>query len=460
MNTQINITISEDRLKAWVTLTKPEEETGPVTAREILDTLRAAGVVHGINEEAVHTLAAAPVYNRKEPVARATPPEKGRDAAFSWLFPRTSEGKPRVLPDGSVDYKQLDIIRNVREGEPVCTKTPPTGGTPGTDVLGGPLEASPGRDMPLPRGKNVVESPDGLQLLARISGQVDLVNNRVTVMDVFHIPENVDYNTGNIDFVGNISVGGDIRAGFSVRAAGNVFVKGNVDGGVIEAGGNVTIANGFNGQTSGKITCGGFLRCKYLQNAHVDVGADLETTSCVNSIVHVGETARFVSSQSVLLASRVTAGKSVEALNIGSRNSTVANIIEVGASPRVAERAASLPSAIKQCQTNIENLNRVITHYQQLEALNRLPDEKKGELARLTATLNNADQELLQLQEEHETIEKRIRESGFGSINVTGAAFAGTRIVIGPESRVLTTDQPFTLFTRAQDGIHTSPART
>ncbi|MDR2735974.1 MAG: FapA family protein, partial [Gracilibacteraceae bacterium] len=147
MSTQIVVTVSEDRLKAWVTLALSEEEVEPVTTQRIFDALRAAGVVHGINEETVHALVAAPRYNHKEPVARATLPEKGQDAVFTWLFPLTSEGKPKVLPNGSVDYKQLDIIKNVSEGEPVCRKTPPTQGIPGTDVLGGSIEPSPGRDV-------------------------------------------------------------------------------------------------------------------------------------------------------------------------------------------------------------------------------------------------------------------------------------------------------------------------
>lgn len=458
-NAQVSVNISEDKQKAFITPTAPAGDGEPLSIQLIKDALREAGVVHGIDEEAISILVKSPQYGRKELVAKATPPTKGQDAIINFLFPLTSEGKPKLLPNGSVDFKQLDIIKNIHEGEVVCSKTPASKGDPGTDVLGGTIEPQSGKDVPLPRGQNTIESENGLELLAKVGGQVDYINNRVSVMNVFNIDENVDYNTGNIDFVGNVTVGGDICAGFYVRAEGNVFIRGCVDGGIIEAGGNVTVTNGFNGQSSGKITCGGNLRCKYLQNAHVDVGTDLETTSCVNSIVHVGGIAKFIGNQAMLLASRVTAGQSVQALNVGSIGSSVGNVIEAGVNPRLTQRMGHLPVEINQYNKNIENLNKVITLYSQLEALNKLPEDKKAELSRLRATLENTKHELLMLNTEKQDIEQKIQKLGFGTINIMGTAFAGTQIVIGSERMLLTADYEFTRFTRAQDGIHTSPAR-
>jgi len=458
-NSQVDVYISEDGKKAFVSITEPKNGGVPASAQLISDSLARAGVVHGIDENAIASLALKPRYNYKAPVAAATLPENGQNSKITYLFPITSENKPKVLPNGSVDFKQLDLIKNIRQGEALCSKTPHTEGKPGIDVTGAPIEAQPGKDVAFPGGQNTYVSEDGLTLLAKIDGQVDLLNGRVTIMNVFNIKENVDYNTGNIDFVGNVTVGGDVSAGFTVKAGGNVHIKGCVDGGVVIAGGNVTVVNGFIGQSSGRIECGGDLRCKYLQNATADVGGSLEATSCVNSVVQVGKTAKFIGTQAMLLASKVVAGESVEALNIGSRSSKTPNVIEVGVNPRISDRLAALPLEINQTAKNIDNLNRVITLYNQLDAAGRLSQEKKDELGKLADTLRHAEINLESLIAEKAETEERVQSLGYGTIKVFGYAFIGTTISIGSEKKMLNSDYQCTQFTRTPEGISINTAQ-
>jgi uncharacterized protein (DUF342 family) len=173
----------------------------------------------------------------------------------------------------------------------------------------------------------------------------------------------------------------------------------------------------------------------------------------------VGGKAKFMGSQAMILASKVTAGQSVEALNIGSRGSSTGNVIEVGTNPRVAERAAQLPAEIKQRESNLENLGRIISLFQQLEEQNRLPEEKKTELLKLTTTVRSIEGELTELTEEMKDVEARMKRLGFGTVKVMGTAYAGTQIFIGSEAMLLTNDQVFTSFTRSKEGIRMAPAR-
>ena len=456
---QASVRVSDDNSKAFITLTEPKGEGKPVSVQLIMDALNSFGVVHGINENTINALVKHPKYNWQETVAEATFPVKGDDAKIIYLFTITSEAKPKELPNGSVDFKNLDLVKNVRVGDVLCTKTPATEGVPGTSVMGAVLEPKPGKNVQIPAGQNTVLSEDGLQLTAKIDGQVDLIKNRVTVLNVFDIKENIDYKTGNIDFVGNINVGGDVSAGFSVRAEGNVYIKGTVDGGVVEAGGNITVVNGINGQANGKVVCGGSLSCKYLQNANVEVGKNLETTSCINSVARVGENVKFYGAKAVLLSSRIVAGQSVEAFNIGSPGSKVGNIIEVGVNPRTTERAAQITNEINLLDKNIESVERIITLFNQLEEQNRLPEEKKVERVKLMTTLKHSQQKLHQLELEKDEIEQKLKSVGSGTVKALGTAFAGTVIAIGADKKQLVTDYQFTQFTRNQDGIQISPAK-
>ena len=459
-NAQAIVSISEDRQKAFVTLTEPIGDGKPISSAQlVLDALKASGVVYGIDKSAIEAIVKLPQYGKKEEIARAKLPQNGQNAEINYLFPITSEAKPKILPNGSVDFKQLDLIKNVNAGDPVCSKTPATEGIPGIDVMGGIINPIPGKDVPLPVGRNTEESENGLEILAKISGQVDLLNRRVTVMNVYDIPENVDYNTGNIKFVGNVTIGGDVCTGFSVYSEGNVLVKGCVDGGVVEAEGNVTVINGFNGHDDGKITCGGDLRCKYLQNANVDVGKNLEATSCVNSNIRVGGSAKFIGSQAVILASHVVAGEYIEALNIGSKGSSTGSVLEVGINPRIVKSADDIHAEISRINKTIESLNQLITLYKQLQKQNRLPEEKKAELVKLTATVKAAEENLLNLNAELEDVEQNSQSLGFGTVKALGTVYSGTKIVIGPEQKVITSDCQFAKFTREKDGIHLSPAQ-
>jgi uncharacterized protein (DUF342 family) len=458
-NVLVNVNISENKKNAFITLGQLKDGGKPLTERLLTDSLTAAGVVHGIDTAVIARIINTPSFNHQELIAAATEPVDGVTARLTYLFPISSEAKPKELPNGSVDFKELGLIKNVYEGDVVCVKTAATPGIPGTNVCGGPIPAQAGRDVPLPIGQGTAASPDGLTVVARINGQVDMVNNRITVLKQYEIPESVDYNTGNIDFVGNVTIGGDVCTGFSVNAGGNVLVKGSVDGGTVIAKGNITVINGVKSQPDSKVSCGGDLRCKYLQNANVDVDGNLETTSCINSVVRVGNTAKFTGSQAMLVASRVSAGKLIETLNIGSKSSKAISIVEVGINPRISERAAQIPGEITALNAKINSLSKLITLYNQLQAANRLDDDKKAELNKLSATSQQAEQALLAVEQEKAEVDEELKNLGYGTLKVFGTAYTGTQINIGTEKKILTDDYQFTQFVRVPGGIGTSPAR-
>ena len=60
----------------------------------------------------------------------------GVDGTIEYYFKKESTFKPIEDENGNVDYKNLGLVRNIYHGTPIAKITPPTEGTPGTDIMG------------------------------------------------------------------------------------------------------------------------------------------------------------------------------------------------------------------------------------------------------------------------------------------------------------------------------------
>ena len=74
---------------------------------------------------------------------------------------------------------------------------------------------------------------------------------KINVFPVYEVNGDVDYNTGNIDFVGTIVIRGNVRSGFKVKADGDIRIIGSVEGAELEAAGSIEISAGIIGQNKG-----------------------------------------------------------------------------------------------------------------------------------------------------------------------------------------------------------------
>lgn len=187
-------------------------------------------------------------------VARGQEPVHGTDATIEdCLELDDCVYTPFITETDRADFKQLNWIRNVNPGDLIAKKIPATPGRPGSDVFGEPLPARDGNDTPFPFIPNTEVSPDGLALLASVNGCAYKDNDRVHVVAVLPIKGNVDFTTGNISSSVGVQIEGDVLTGFSVVAAGDVIVRGTVEGGVINAKGNILLPGGVQGKSEAKL---------------------------------------------------------------------------------------------------------------------------------------------------------------------------------------------------------------
>ncbi|MEW6202376.1 MAG: FapA family protein, partial [bacterium] len=264
------VSISKDKMETTIIFSPPKGGRD-VEMDTALAALAAAGVKYGIKQDALENMIAQRWYNEKVLVAEGKPAENGEDGRVEYLFNvEASTPRPTIAEDGSVDFYELNVVQNVRAGEPLAIKTPPTPGKDGINVFGETIPAKQGKDIPFPAGKNVeFSSENPNMLIAEIAGQPRLQQNRIHVLPVYEVQGDVDFSTGNINFVGDVIVTGGVLEGFTVKADANITIMGPVGGAYLDAGGSVFLNKGMHGQDKGSITAGEDVTAKFLEHVMV-----------------------------------------------------------------------------------------------------------------------------------------------------------------------------------------------
>ena len=460
LNGRINLKVKGDKRTVAATVLAPQHGGRNPTVPEIMDALREAGVVFGIKESNVSALARSNDYGRAELLAEAELPVKGKDASLKYHFTVERELRPRELPDGSVDFKDLGLVTNIAEGTVLVTKTPAEDGVPGTNVMGEPIPAAAGRDVPLPAGSGTKISEDGLQLLAAMQGQANIVHRRVTISDILTISQDVGVATGNIDFIGNVRIIGNISAGFKVKATGTVTVNGILDGGSVEAGGHVSIDNGFNGMEKGEIISGGDVRCKFFQNGKVSAKGSVHTGVIIGCTVRSGEKLSVTGSKSRIYSSALSARDTISCVNVGTDGHSKPVILEVGSDPDVIARKNANPKERAEAEKKLQGIEQLYAILTEREKRGVLPADKLKDYENIKSTREHLQGTIAALEFERVELEEKMATMGFGNIIIAGNIKQGTHIVIGPEHLILDDDNKFVRYRRVQEqGIVSGPAK-
>ena len=285
------VTLADDLLGAYIIFRRPEGGA-LLTYEQLLDKLKKANVVYGINHEELRRLSGDPdkLYDQETKVASGLPPEDGHNAWIEFRFKMTRDKTPKVLPDGSVDHHAMEYAESVRKGSVVAELFAEGAGTNGVNVLGAAIEAKPGKPKVLPVGKNTEVSPDGLKLLAKIDGMIEIVNSKICVIPVLDIRGDIGPATGNLNFIGDITIRGNVLSGYNVSATGSVRVTGCVEASVVRAGGDIVIEQGVKGLSPAKVSEGvlvarGNITSKFIEEATVTANGTVRADTLLNSTV-------------------------------------------------------------------------------------------------------------------------------------------------------------------------------
>lgn len=272
------VLISDDGLEAHLVFNGGMDTALP-SKEEIALLLGESGIVFGIREAAMESLVHGNSRAERILIAEGIKPVPGKDGWVDYRFkqPNLSEAEKEAK---KVDYHSLGWIHNVLKSEMVAELHPAEPGFPGTTVTGKAVQPKPAKAPAVLLGKHVALDPNDQNFVVAIengNSTVDL-DGTLHVETTITIHGNVDYATGDIDFVGSVIITGDVKTDFSVKARESIEIMGNVEDARIEAGGDVVIKNGFMGTGKGVLVAGGKATIHHVLNQTVTSGSEISIT--------------------------------------------------------------------------------------------------------------------------------------------------------------------------------------
>jgi hypothetical protein len=433
----MNVLISDDRMTAKLQILHEDAEFS-CTVDELEMFLRQNGVRFGIHMETLAQIARESrkfIFNQVT-VASGLPPVDGEDGSIRYLFEQKNEKRPLELEGGRVDFKEVANLNNVKKGQLIAERIPATSGQDGRTVTGEPVSARKGREARLKPGKNVVIDAEQMKLYAAIDGLVTFTErDKINVFPVYEVNGDVDYSTGNIDFVGNVVIRGNVLSGFRVRAVGDIRIIGGVEAAEVISDGSIEITAGIMGTGKGLVKAAKNVKCSFIQEGNVEAGENITVTqSIMHSNIRAGKSVECMGAKGLIVGGLIQAGEQIRARIIGNSTST-ATVLEVGVLPELRNEMALLRTRLRDVSGNADKTGKALRLLDQMAASGQLTPDKAAIRSRLTMTQTQLNQEMSDIRERILEIEKSLEDTSNARVEVTNTIFSGCKIVIGRYTR-------------------------
>ncbi|MCI8326529.1 MAG: DUF342 domain-containing protein [Lachnospiraceae bacterium] len=399
--------ISYDEMEAFLTLPTPlpGEE---FTMDEIMMFLEVNQILHGIEQEIIKRMIRDKIYEEEVCVAVGTPMVEGVDGWFDYLFNLEVDKKPKIKPDGSVDYWNLNLIESVQQGQVIAVYHPPVESENGITVTGKTIPAKKAKDLPSLKGKGFTKQEDGVTYTANIAGKIDMVEDRVIVSPLYEISGDADLSVGNINFIGDVLIHGSVFSGVTIKTTGKVIVDGVVESADITAGGDIILRGGMVGANKASITAKGDLFAKFIEYTKVNVKGKIETDTLIGCEVVCGDWITLRGKKSKIMGGDIFAVAGVEASVLGSVGEAD-TIVKVGARDEIIRRSQLLEKKLEVMEQNLSEIEEELSEFDKLEKERNTDyrsDPRRVELLRAkiqdTATIAKDKNELEALRTEIE----------------------------------------------------------
>ncbi len=290
----------------------------------------------------------------------------------------------------------------VKKNDVIAEVAYKTKGENGTDVFGNILSFVPPGLPGISCGSNV-EVRGESKFIATKDGLPTVTENAVSVEPAYIHQGNVNLSTGNINFDGPVVILGNIEYGASVSAKGDLEVKGVIEEAVIKCAGTLR-ATGIISGPKGLIKVGGDAHVSFINNAKVEVHADLFVTGNIsNSKILVAKSLTITSEDSSIVGGSLYFGQVLNCKNLG-KSAGQTTTVNGGSDPflqrKIAiriNRLSNLESIKDEIKKSSRHLGGIKTASTTKRHISRR-DDLKNALEHITKIIEKVEEQLAALK--------------------------------------------------------------
>lgn len=422
------VRISDDGMQAFIYLT--EDDGMQYDRNDLKDILRAYGVNTGFHESNLAAIVKKKIYRREVLAAVGEKPGTGRDGYYEYMVNTEDFARnPKIREDGSVDYTSMNVLQNVQEGDLLAVYYPADTGNPGSDVRGRILEPAGVKNLPVLKGRGISSGDADHKFYATTNGKVLFRNGVLEIRNVHEIAGDVDYLTGVIEFNGDVMIDGNVGSDVVIRASKSVIISGTVEAATIEAGEDVVLKCGINGNEKAAITCGGDLYADFIEQTTVDAKGNVRANTIINSNITSAQQIILTGRRGTLMGGICYATHGLEAACLGNE-AEIKTVVQVGYKKELYNQRTHVTKQLSGMDEQLNDLEVDIKQAEKLMALSgesplqglkrRQLLEQKEELVRKRNDLQDELQELNELMD-------ACRDS---AVRVNGNVYRGCTIFI------------------------------
>lgn len=419
------ITIEENGNKAYAYI--PWSPGNMVTEEDIYDDLQRREIVFGIRHEAITKLIKKKKRNVKVLIAEGVPAVRGKDGWFEFFVRLDMPRIPAPLPDGGVDYVNIEAFEMVEEGEKIAVYHPAEKGTCGKNIYGETIHAEDGIEKKPLRGEGFRIAPDGVTYLSKMSGKFEYINGRIIITNMLVVQEDVTAVTGKLEVDGSVYVIGSIYSGGYIKATGDIIIEHNVEAARLIAGGNVMIKKGSCSRNDCFIEAEGEVSGSFFEAANINARGNVKANYIMNSNINTLGRVIVSGKKGVLLGGRICAVKGVDTYNLGN-SSHRKTLLEVGRNHLYEKEQVDYAGKREILLNELNSLetgwNKIL---QMLAAQREVPVDT---VRKVQATIVAKSHELAQLDAEVSKLANLTDQNMNAPVCVRGTAHAGSVIVI------------------------------
>lgn len=404
-----------------------------VKEEDIYAALKERGIINGIDKKAIAEMIGKKRVNEKVLIAEGTPAEDGKNGWFEFFVRLDLPRIPAPLPDGGVDYVNIEAFEMVDKGERIALYHPAEKGKDGQNVFGEVIRANDGTEKKPLKGEGFTIEQDGVTYVSKMSGKFEFINGQIIITNMLIVREDVTAVTGKLEVDGTVYVVGSVCSGGYISATGDIIVEHNVEAGRLIAGGNVMIKKGSCSKNDCFIEAKGEVSGSFFEAANIEAGGNIRANYIMNSNINTLEKVIVSGSKGMLLGGTTRAIKGIDTYNIGNK-SHIKTMLDVGKNILYNKQQDVFAKRRVKIQDELHMLEERWN-----SILQALPPDKEQAaelIKRLNAAIVAKDHEMADLEAEISKLDN-ITGQEMKAVIVRGTAHAGTVVEINSAKYVL-----------------------